>query len=172
MSLRDKCTGGITMKKVILAVLVILVLSLSGCGGGGENPAAPVVNDLAGLVGAWDIVISISGQMIGTNGVRPFNETLSGSWVLQQDSITGGNGTQMVWSYNGTTLTIVSADSNLVSDPLCGNIYTSSNMELQVPVTPGATTATIGGTVNMSAQSDFCGSESGLLQATGTMTRQ
>lgn len=158
------------MRKVTLSLLAGVLLFALSCGGG--DPTTPEVDNLAGLEGTWDVNIVYSGQLSGTGGNVPVNEVIQTFWIIGTNSVVGESGQPLVWSYNGTTLTISIATTVYNWDPICGNMTLSGNLNFVIPVKPGETIANITGPVNLTLTSQFCGESSGTCPSTGNLTKR
>lgn len=159
------------MRKSIF--IILLPLFLLGCGGGGgKSPVTPTTTGLASLAGTWHLQTIITGNLYGTGGVLPINESISVLWYITSNSITSEDGGSLVWSYDNTTLTVQNAVSTVDYDYNCGNVYLTGNMTLTIPLPNNATNGIVSGIINMSILSDYCDGYSGQCQITGNFTKQ
>ena len=159
------------MRRMILLGLAGMMLLALSCGGGGGG-TTPGAKDLSGLEGTWDYNVVVDGTISGPGGSVPFKDTFSGYYIIGRNSIIDDYGDAMVWSYDGSTLSIQWAGSGTFWDADCGDVLVSMSLHKTVPVAPGATVANIGGTMNLSFTTEFCGNMSGVLPMTGNMTRR
>lgn len=102
------------MKRLTLALAVgLLFLSSISCGGGGGTTLPPANRDLSGLEGNWLIVLNYTATAKDSDGESyNFSDSSSGYWMISQNAIVGSE--PLVWSYNGSLLTI--NNSVLVQD--------------------------------------------------------
>ena len=156
------------MRRLFLALLLASTSMLLSCGGSSTLPAA---HDLAGLEGIWDYHYICTGTLTGSGGSIPFNMDIDGIFNIGRNSISDGS-EPVTWSYDGATLGITDAATEVYWDPTCGDEYMTGLLSLTIPVAPGATVANIGGSVSMDMVTEFCGDASGVFQISGNMTRR
>ena len=148
--------------------MAILLTLATGCGGGGN----PILPDMAGLEGTWDYNVIYDGVLSGDGGDVPIADTIAGFFLIGRNSVVDDEGTNLVWSYDGATLTLKDADSLSDFDVDCGDLLISGSLEMVIPLASGATNGAIGGTIKMTVTTEFCGIVTGTFVLTGNMTKR
>ena len=171
------------MKRFFLMVLVAMFLM--GCGGGGRPVIPPPARDLSGLEGVWIGNAIVTGVMhypdaqsyYGLIGDVQFNETDPVQLTITRNSITGhmespvGVETIFEWHYDGSVLTIENSTSNTYNEPACGDGILYGQLNAVIQIDPGATNATIGGSLHLSDVSADCGNGEGDFTLSGNIHR-
>jgi hypothetical protein len=159
------------MKRLTLVLAVgLLFLSIS-CGGGGGTTLPPANRDLSGLEGTWLIAFTFSGSLNCDGETGTFADSTSATWQISQNSIVA-NGNPFVWSYDGSVLTVNTAGSFQDWDSDCGTMTFSSEGQIRINITPGATFANLTGNGDMTVSFQYCDNCSGKVTYSGTIAKQ
>jgi hypothetical protein len=155
------------MKIIRFAIVLAVLISAIGCGGGNNSVLPPSERDLNGLEGIWTVNLSYSGTLNTPSGSQAVSDSATGTWNVTRNAIQSGF--ELEWSYNGTTLQIhwVSTSGDWSSE--CGTILTTADVSLTINISPGATSAPITGTGTMTRQTEKCGTSSGNLIYSGNL---
>ena len=160
------------MKRLLLLLATGMLFVSISCGGGGGSPTLPPAErDLSGLEGTWTVAFAFSGTINTSEGPLQFAESVSGYWIITQNSVIGADG-PLAWSYNGTTLTIHNALSIEDWSYDCGSIITSIEAQFKIAISPGATFGSLSGTAHLNMYTEYCGDASGDVNYSGTISKQ
>ena len=157
--------------KMILAMGVLVIALLSGCGGGGGG-AIPDVYDLKGLEGIWDYTLNLKGTMTIGGDVIPMSDVAKGIFIVTTSTVTDGAGIPWSWTYDRVTLTLKSGVYTTGWVDGCGDTYMTVSITLIIPLKVGHTVAAVNGTGTGAIMSTWC--EPGVMNVTytGSMTKR
>ncbi len=158
------------MKRLLLLLATGMLFVSISCGGGGGTTLPPAERDLSGLEGTWTIAYTFSGTINTPEGPLQFADSVSGYLQITQNSVIGSDG-PLVWSYNGTTLTIHNAVSLEDWSYDCGSILSSGEGQFKITISPGATFGNLSGTAHINIYTDYCGDASGDINYSGTISK-
>jgi hypothetical protein len=159
------------MQKLILICLAAIMLLFSSCGGGGGPTLPPGSRDLAGLEGVWTINLAYSGNIKTPEGTIPVAYSGTGSWTITKNTIITSGGNPLVWSYNGSVLTIQNNQSVSDWDIDCGDVLSTVQGQLSISITPGSTYGNLSGTCNITIVTGYCGNGKGKVVYSGHLAR-
>jgi len=165
------------MKKIILVLAMLFII---GCGGGGSTPIIPPVNDLSGLEGTWAGSISITGNIdfpaYGNFNAEsiPVANTFPFEWEFTKNTVTGSHGNDFVWTYNGAILTLQYAITEQLDESEsgeCGLTFVHDIFSITIPIIRTATSGIITGSLTETWITESCGNGSGVLEVNGNIHR-
>ena len=158
------------MKRLTLVLAVgFLLLSIS-CGGGGTT-LPPADRDLSGLEGVWTVTHEYIGTFIMPNGRSTNEYAFCGTWEITRNGIHDRGGGDFDWSYDGNILIVYMSITETGDDPPCGQSTNKSTINLEIPITPDATTANSNGTIKTEVVTAGCGSGTGTQTVLGYMNK-
>jgi len=164
------------IKKSVLIIMLTIIM-IAGCGGGGGGPIVPTTHDLSGLEGTWTGAMSVTGNIdfpaYGNFNAEsiPVATTYPFEWHFTKNTITGSQGQDFVWTYDGAILTIKYSTTERLDAayPECGAVYVSDVVTMTIPITPTATSGIITGSITETWITESCGTGYGVLVKNGNI---
>ena len=95
------------MSKYRVILLLVSILLISNCSGGGNGQLPPSSRDLSGMEGIWSVSYNYTGHQIdiGDCELVPVSGNTSTQWIVNTDSIEFSPCT-VEYSYDGVTLIV------------------------------------------------------------------
>ncbi len=164
--------GDLTMRYISVILFTSFLLIATSCGGGSNNGGftlPPSTRDLSGLEGTWTVNLSFTGTLNTPTGPTSISDSGVGTWVVSQNDI--NSGFPLDWSYDGTTLYVQWESTAGDWTQECGTAIITVEVQLQISISPDDDSTNITGAGTMIKTTTECGTSSGTLVYTGSMTK-